>query len=264
MILNEFYRVREWLMHHDYFSDCHLDYELKNDLIKLTVEKIESGENIAETFQTVKTIFISCKNSKVIPYSNQEIESKKNGSQLMQLLPFDNMVGFNVFLWENGFYVFADEIEVLESESFQKKIVPKVDYNSITLTLKKENIPNDTFWLLELKKINYPSEYFGYFGDVAKKSDYKELGYVNYCIRPKNYISNFNSIAIQFCLNEIDPFLFNFKIELQNSELLDFWEKFLTLISKLDFVEFKTGNVILNYCEGIDYLNTKILPIRFN
>jgi len=118
---------------------------------------------------------------------------------------------------------------------------PKLNSDVVKFSLN-EKLPLPSFWIEQLKKIEYDAMFIGYFGEEILLNDIPIDNYSSFSIKPLN--SDKLSLGVNFCkaigiTNNQSEIILN----LHDSTLQSFWKSLLNIACSLNVNKIKSGNI---------------------
>lgn len=255
-VLTETDQIRQWLDNHDGFTNATLAYTFDSAARELTLD-IECRDEMALAGETEVLKIFSITISDVQGLSS-EFTSDEHLT-LYQVYPLQDTPGLVMDVWGKDQISFTcARILIGEAKEIERVSKPILSTTTLAFKIRTEEKPDSAYWIKRLQEKGYKAVYIGYFGNEKPTNEIVE--YTGLSIRPME--ENRPWPGVKFCKVVHTDGVLELIIELQNSELQNFWQDFLRTLSVMDVIEVRSGNVVLSANEWIDFLDTATLPER--
>jgi|GEM_PF-5994437 len=258
MILESATQILYWLKEFDGFANAKLSYQI-NRLTKHLFFQIEylHRTSLAGERQLVKVISAEASGVEII--EGDPLDSEIN-VPIYKIYALKEKSGLNFDTWtENRFSITCRVIAITKVQEIERITKPALSKDALTFKIRMNEKPSAEYWINHLHKKGYDATYFGYFGDEMPIEEIRD--YTGASIRPKHTKDSMD-LGIKFCKVAFADGEFELTIELQNSALNSFWKGLVEVISEMEIMQVKSGNVVFNKSEWLNFLETETLPKR--
>lgn len=260
MILSSATQILYWLKEYDGFADAKLSYQM-NRLTKQLFFQIEYllRRSLAGERELVKIISAEASGVEIIEGDPLDAE---NDVPIYKIYPLKEKVGLNFDTWtENRFSITCNTITIAKVQEVERMTKPILSKDTLIFKIRITEKPGAEYWIKQLHHKGYEATYIGYFGDEMLIEEIQD--YTGASLRPKHTKDRL-ALGIKFCKVAFANGELELIIELQNSALNDFWKSLVEVISEMEIMQVKNGNVVFNKSEWLNFLETETLPRRLS
>lgn len=256
MVLTTNDQILQWLDDHDGFANANLSYRF-DPFSKELILEIGRRKKISLAGETAHFELFSVIISGVEILSG-ELESAERLS-LFKMHSLNDTSGLIFDAWgKDEISLRCSKIYVEEAREIEEITEPIISANTLVFKIKINERPVASYWIKRLEDTGHDAMYVSYFGDEILTQEIDD--YVGLSIIPKS--PNRQSLGVKFCKVVLIDGILEIMIELQNSQLQNFWQDFIRILSEMEVIEVRSGNVIFARNEWINFLDSGILPKR--
>ena len=250
-------QITQWLEAEGYFANARISY-VYNSLSRQLSLRIEqsSGASLAGEIERLKTYFVEASEVKV---KVGELKASEEDLLLYQMHPFNDGPGLIFDIWGQDEITFTFNIlEIKEVKEIERVTKPILSDSTIAFKMKTPEKPDADYWVKKLQEKGYDATYIGYFGGEMSLSEITD--YTGLSIRPRSETGDRLALGIKFCKAIHKDGELEIVLEVQNSELKDFWRAFISTIIEKGAYQVRSGNVIFTSSEWKAFTEIGKLP----
>jgi hypothetical protein len=250
-------QIVQWLESEGYFSNARVSY-VYNPLSKQLSFRIEqsSGASLAGETERLKIYFVEASEVKV---KVGELKSSEGDLNLYQMNPFNDGPGLIFDIWGQDEIAFTfNALEVKVAKEIERVTKPMLSDSTISLKMRTTEKPDADYWVKKLQEKGYDATYIGYFGGEIPLNEITD--YTGLSIRPRSETGDRLALGVKFSKAIHKDGELEIVLELQNSELRDFWRTLISSIIEKGAYQIRSGNVIFTSSEWKAFTEIGKLP----